>query len=113
MLFSVLPCKDDPPPAPPGGWSWFEFKTTKYMCPNGYEFEGGQYPFWQANCTAKRTWNPPVAISCVPRKCLGQPPNPFMGMDRDWPHERRELGTVIQYTCPFAKMTSTYNIGNV
>ena len=61
----LLPCPDAPPPPPEGGWSWFQFAQTKYRCPNGQEFEDGNFPFWFMNCSVVKKWHPEEVQKCV------------------------------------------------
>ena len=41
------------------------------------------------------------------RSCDGPPPVPFQGIDMNWPHSSLEMGTVVEYNCPFRKRTTT------
>ncbi len=61
----ALLCPNSPPKKPEGGYSWFEYDRNKYKCPGGYMFEGGHYPYWWANCTVQKVWNPLKTIPCV------------------------------------------------
>jgi hypothetical protein len=62
---SALPCPDSPPASPEGGWSWYEYDRNKYKCPNGYMFKTEDYPYWRANCTVQKVWQPLEVIDCV------------------------------------------------
>ena len=33
------------------------------------------------------------------------PPEPFLGIDMDWPQKSKLSGTRVTYTCPFKKIT--------
>ena len=40
------------------------------------------------------------------RSCeSSDPPEPFLGIDMDWPQKSRLSGTRVTYTCPFKKIT--------
>ncbi len=47
------------------------------------------------------TKNISLTISCAARQCLGEPPDPFIDMDRVWPLSNRDLGSNITYVCPY------------
>ncbi|XP_059096709.1 sushi, von Willebrand factor type A, EGF and pentraxin domain-containing protein 1-like [Tigriopus californicus] len=100
-----LPCKEAPPPPPEGGWSWFEFDYSRYRCPNGFMFEDGSFPYWYANCSANRKWNPSKIQPCIPRTCAENPPQPFMNMVQDWPKDSLKLGTTVEYQCSVNRVT--------
>ena len=51
----------------------------RYKCPNGYMFATGEWPYWRANCTVQKEWNPQEAVPCVRRTCDSDPTAPFMG----------------------------------
>ena len=80
---------------------------TRYKCPNGYMFSGGNYPYWYSNCTVQRRWDPAQVETCIPRLCDSRPPDGWMGIDIDWPKQNREMGARITYTCPYRKATFT------
>ena len=70
MFYSlVLPCPGEPPGKPEGGWFYYNIEFGRYKCPNGYEFAGGNYPYWYSNCTMAKKWDPPEVEACV-RKFL-------------------------------------------
>ncbi len=41
---------------------------------------------------------------------MDPPPEPFLGMEFDWPEKKTELATVLTYTCPFRTGTSKQNL---
>ncbi|XP_059089355.1 uncharacterized protein LOC131885347 [Tigriopus californicus] len=102
----ALPCPSRPPSAPIGGRRWYGLQQTKYSCPPGYKFADGSYPFFHANCSAAKQWQPPNFLpQCVPRQCSNDPPLHFLGQDLDWSFRSKTLGTKVTYTCPFFKVT--------
>ena len=66
--FLVLPCREEPPAAPPGGKSWYNIKAVKYECAHGMNFEGEAYHEY-SNCTPTKVWSPAELPDCV-RKYL-------------------------------------------
>ena len=70
LTLLVLPCPKQPPGKPEGGWFEYHLESSKYKCPNGYEFlneEIGQrfYPYWYSNCTIAKAWDPQETEDCV------------------------------------------------
>ncbi len=64
-------------------------------------FQGGVFPYFHANCTSDKKWNPTDEIpGCGPRECESEPPLPYMLMTRDWRLKSRTLGSRISYDCP-------------
>ena len=39
------------------------------------------------------------------RSCPDPPPEPWLGIDVDWPKKSSTRGSVLTYTCPYKKMT--------
>ena len=64
----VLPCPKQPPPKPEGGWFWYSLEKARYKCPNGFQFEKGNYPYWYSNCTVAKVWEPLTTENCVGKK---------------------------------------------
>ena len=46
------------------------------------------------------------------RQCESDPPDGFFNMDRDWPLEDKDLGTVVKYQCPYLKKSSKYGVAS-
>ena len=61
----MLPCPNEPPPKPLGGWFWYGLENSKYKCPNGYQFVNGNYPYWYSNCTVAKVWDPKEVEVCM------------------------------------------------
>jgi hypothetical protein len=49
---------------------WYNIEFTKYKCPNGFYFKGGNYPYWYSNCTAAKVWEPPQMEECVRKRLI-------------------------------------------
>ena len=60
----MLPCPDDPPSPPEGGWMWYNISKTTYKCPEGFEFSDGSYPLRYSECNLKKKWDPPEQLVC-------------------------------------------------
>ena len=41
----------------------------------------------------------------IDRSCPDPPPEPWLGIDVDWPKKSSKRGSVLTYTCPYKKMT--------
>ena len=65
--FSELPCSERPPTKPEGGTLFYDRDLSKYACPEGMEFQTGNY-FEESECTQARTWQPKALPKCA-RKC--------------------------------------------
>ena len=61
---TLLPCADQPPKAPKGGWMWFDLLDTQYKCPHGYKFETGD-DLYSVVCTAARHWSREELPKCI------------------------------------------------
>ncbi len=64
-----LPCPEQPPAKPEGGWFWYGVEQSRFKCTNGYQFAPGEYPYWYTSCTPSKVWDPPTMEECV-RKFL-------------------------------------------
>ena len=70
LFLIVLPCPSQPPAVIDGGWMWYGVDFTKYKCPNGLYFKGGNYPYMYSNCTIVKTWDPPAMAECIRKSIL-------------------------------------------
>ena len=59
-------CAELPPRAPEGEGAErvFGMEVTRYRCPNGFQWEGGQWPYLEMECLNKK-WAPKQLPSCV------------------------------------------------
>ena len=49
----------------------------------------------------------PILSYFTARSCdSSNPPEPFLGIDIDWPQKSRVSGTKVTYTCPYKKITN-------
>ena len=46
-----------------------------------------------------------VPIILTVRSCTAPPPEPWLGMDLDWPQKKSLGGSKVTYVCPYKKMT--------
>ena len=42
------------------------------------------------------------------RQCEEPPPDPYLGMDVIWPKKNKDLGSRVNYRCPFRRGTETH-----
>ena len=95
--------------------SWYRYdkEFTRYKCPNGYMFSGGNYPYWYSNCTVEKVWDPAEVEACTERLCESKPPEGWAGIDVDWPKQNRKMGAKVTYTCPYRKATYTEGLSGM
>ena len=70
-FLSALPCPEEPPAAPEGGYRVIETNNSlvRYKCPDGYEFMSGHYPEYFIKCSSAGFWEPISVEPCV-RKAI-------------------------------------------
>ena len=47
-------------------------------------------------------------ICILASQCEEPPPDPYLGMDVIWPKKNKDLGSRVNYRCPFRRGTETH-----